>query len=145
MFTIRRDLTRSGQRLLALLVLLSWLASPVSVFGGKKKKADAGPPKPPPVIDYSNIVWPNPPAIARIKYQAFYAAEKISQVDTPKTKKQSWMDRLAGTQPASENTKVLYQLAEPYGMAVDSKNNLYVGTKRSAPSSFSIQKRAKSK
>ena len=82
------------------------------------------------MIDYSNIVWPNPPAIARIKYQAFYAAEKISQVDTPNTKKQNWMDRLAGTQPSTENTKVLFQLAEPYGMAVDSKGNLYVADQK---------------
>jgi DNA-binding beta-propeller fold protein YncE len=133
MFTIRPNRTRNGQRFLALLVLLSLgLGLPVSVFGGKKKKADDAPPKAPPVIDYSNIVWPNPPAIARIKYQAFYAAEKISQVDTPKTTKQNWMDRLAGTQPASENTKVLFQLAEPYGMAVDSKNNLYVADQKVA-------------
>jgi DNA-binding beta-propeller fold protein YncE len=130
MFTMRPN-TRRGQRLLASLVLLSLgLGSPVSAFGGKKKTADAAPPKAPPVIDYSNIVWPNPPAIARIKYQAFYAAEKISQVDTPKTKRQGWMDRLAGTQPANENTKVLFQLAEPYGMAVDSKNNLYVADQK---------------
>jgi sugar lactone lactonase YvrE len=135
MSPIRTNLTRSrprftGPRLLALFVLLSLgLASPVSVFGGKKKK-DAGPPKPPPVIDYSNIVWPNPPAIARIRYQAFYAAEKLSQVDKPNTKKQNWMDRLAGTQPASENTKVLWQLAEPYGMAVDSKGKLYVADQK---------------
>jgi DNA-binding beta-propeller fold protein YncE len=131
MLTIRPKLTRRGQRFLAMLVLLSLgLGSPVSVFGGKKKKADAAPPKAPPVIDYSNIVWPNPPAIARIKYQAFYAAEKISQVEKPNTKKQSWMDRLGGTQPASDNTKVLFQLAEPYGMAVDSENNLYVADQK---------------
>jgi len=75
MFTIRPKLSRSGQRFLALLVLLSLgLGSPAFVFGGKKKKADAAPPKAPPVIDYSNIVFPNPPAIARIKYQGFYAA-----------------------------------------------------------------------
>ncbi len=131
MLTIRTNLTRSSQRFLALLVLLCLgLGSPVSVFGGKKKKTDAAPPKAPPVIDYSNIVWPNPPAIARIKYQAFYAAEKLSQVDTPKTKKDSWMDRLAGTQPATDNTKFLFQLAEPYGMAVDSKGSLYVADQR---------------
>jgi DNA-binding beta-propeller fold protein YncE len=131
MFNLRPNLTRTGQGFLALLVLLSLgPGSPVSAFGGKKKKPDAVPPKAPPVIDYSNIVWPNPPAIARIKYQAFYAAEKISQVDTTKTKKQKWMDRLAGTQPATENTKVLFQLAEPYGMAVDSKNNLYVADQK---------------
>ena len=127
MFTIRPNLTRSGQRFLALLVLLTLgLGSPVSLFGGKKKSE---PPKAPPVIDYSNIVWPNPPAIARIKYQAFYAAEKLSQVEAPKTKKQSWMDRLAGTTPTSEQ-KVFFQLGEPYGMAVDSKGNLYVADQK---------------
>ena len=130
MATIRPTLTRGSRRFLAVLILLSLgLASPVSVFGGKKKK-DNAPPKPPPVIDYSNIVWPNPPAIARIKYQGFYAAEKISQLDTPKTKKQNWMDRLAGTQTDSESTNVLFQLAEPYGMAVDSKGNLYVADQK---------------
>ncbi len=82
------------------------------------------------VIDYSNIVWPNPPAIARIRYQAFFAAQKLSQVETAPTKKSKWMDRLAGTQPASENTKVLFQLAEPYGMAVDSKSNLFVADQK---------------
>src|SRR5262249_46139624 len=123
MLTMRFDLTRGSQRFLAMLILLGvGLGSPDSVLAGKKKTTDAAP-KAPPVIDYSNIVWPNPPAIARVKYQAFYAAEKLSQVDTPKTKKQNWMDRLAGTQPESENTKFLFQLAEPYGMAVDSKGN----------------------
>ena len=131
MATTRTNSTQGRQGSLAVLVLLSLtLGSPVSLFGGKKKTADAVPPKVPPVIDYSNIVWPNPPAIARIKYQAFYAAEKLSQVDTPNTKKQNWMDRLAGTQPASENTKVLFQLAEPYGIAVDSENNLYVADQK---------------
>jgi sugar lactone lactonase YvrE len=106
------------------------LLAPVSGFADKKKKA-AAEPKKIPVIDYSNIVWPNPPAIARIRYQAFYAAEKISQVEAGShTKKAKWMDRLAGTQPATENTKVLFQLAEPYGIAVDSKNNLYVADQK---------------
>jgi DNA-binding beta-propeller fold protein YncE len=135
MFTIRPNMNRrrpvfATSGFLALLVLLSLgLASPVSVFAGKKKK-DAAAPKAPPVIDYSNIVWPNPPAIARIRYQTWYAAEKISQVETPKTKKDSWMDRLAGTQPATENTKFLWQLGEPYGMAIDSKGNLYVADQK---------------
>jgi len=98
-----------------------------SAFADKKKKEA---PAPPPVIDYSNIVWPNPPAVARIRYQAFYAAQKLSQVETAPTKKEKWMDRLAGTQPQAESTKVLFQLAEPYGMAVDSKNNLYVADQK---------------
>src|SRR5579863_6348557 len=121
-------LDRSRKNAVAWLVLLSLtLAAPLTLFGDKKKK-DATP-APPPVIDYSNIVWPNPPAVARIRYQAFYAAEKLSQVDTPKTKKDSWMDRLAGTQPATEQ-KMLFQLGEPYGMAIDSKGNLYVADQK---------------
>src|SRR6202158_2408956 len=121
--------SRKSRLLLCLMLGLTLLA-PVSGFADKKKKA-AAEPKKVPVIDYSNIVWPNPPAIARIRYQAFYAAEKISQVEAGShTKKAKWMDRLAGTQPATENTKVLFQLAEPYGIAVDSKNNLYVADQK---------------
>ncbi len=118
------------QWLLALCVLLGLsLLIPGSALADKKKK-DATPAKVP-VIDYSNIVWPNPPAIARVRYQAFYAAEKISQVeDENSTKKAKWMDRLAGTQTQAESTKVLWQLAEPYGMAVDSKNNLFVADQK---------------
>jgi sugar lactone lactonase YvrE len=104
------------------------LAAPSSLFAGKKKKS-ADVPKTP-VIDYSNIVWPNPPAIARIRYQAFYAAQKLSQVEGTSTKKQKWMDRLAGTQSATESNKFLFQLVEPYGMAVDSNNNLYVADQK---------------
>ena len=122
----RANWTRNVRTLLGMTLTLSlMLSSPVAF--AKKKKADAAEPKKAPVIDYSNIVWPNPPAIARIKYQAFYAAQKISQVEAgSQTKKAKWMDRLAGTQPTSEGGKVLYQLAQPYGVAVDSKNNLYV-------------------
>jgi sugar lactone lactonase YvrE len=120
---------RKGRLVLCLMLGLTLLA-PVSAFAGKKKKA-ATEPKKTLVIDYSNIVWPNPPAIARIKYQAFYAAEKISQVTAGNnTKKAKWMDRLAGTQPTSEGGKVLFQLGEPYGVAVDSKNNLYVADQK---------------
>ena len=116
--------------LTSLAILLALLLVFPAAFAGKKKKDDTAPKKIP-VIDYSNIVWPNPPAVARIRYQAFYAAEKISQVEEgTQTKKAKWMDRLAGTQPASENTKVLFQLGEPYGMAVDSKNNLYVADQK---------------
>jgi len=130
MITIRPNLTRSGQRFLALLVLLTLsLASPILMSG--KKKADEAPPKAPKVIDYSSIVWPNPPAIARIRYTTWYAAEKISQVEAgTATKKAKWMDRLAGTQPAVDNTKFLWQLGEPYGMAVDSKGNLYIADQK---------------
>ena len=115
------------QRLIVCLTLGLALLAPISALAGKKK-TDAS--KSAPVIDYSNIVWPNPPAIARIRYTGFYAAEKISQVEAGNdSKKAKWMDRLAGTQPQSE-AKVLYQLAEPYGLAVDSKNNLYIADQK---------------
>lgn len=123
------SLRNHGGRLVLCLMLGLMLLAPLSAFAGKKKKAAE--PKKVPVIDYSNIVWPNPPAIARIRYQAFYAAQKISQIESANnTKKQKWMDRLAGTQPASENPKMLFQLSQPYGVAVDSKNNLYVADQR---------------
>ena len=119
---------RHRKPMLVFAVLCALIAlAPHSAFGGKKKKETE--PKKIPVIDYSNIVWPNPPAVARIRYQAFYAAEKLSKVETT-TKKEKWMDRLAGTQPASENTKVLFQLGEPYGMAVDSKGQVYVADQK---------------
>jgi len=113
-----------GKKFMVLALGLGLLA-PLPLFAGKKKKADAAP-KAPPVIDYSNIVWPNPPAVARIKYQAFYSAQKLSQVETAKTRKQGWMDRLAGTQTEAEHPHLFFQLAQPYGMAVDSKGKLYV-------------------
>ena len=116
-------------RLLWCVLLGLGLLTPLSMLAGDKKKKKGDEPKKIPVIDYSNIVWPNPPAIARIKYQAFFAAEKLSKVETT-TKKEKWMDRLAGTQPASESTKVLFQLGEPYGMAVDSKGQLYVADQK---------------
>jgi sugar lactone lactonase YvrE len=122
--------TLNRTRLLAVLVLFSLtLFAPLSAFAGQKKKA-AAEPKKTPVVDYSNIVWPNPPAIARIRYQAFYAAQKLSQVETAPTKKQKWMDRLAGTQTTAESGKVLFQLAEPYGMTVDSQGSLYVADQK---------------
>jgi sugar lactone lactonase YvrE len=110
-----------------LLLLVFLFAMPFAAFGGssKKKQADATAPKAPPKIDYSNIVWPNPPAIARIRYLAFYSAQPLKDVDKPKTAKQGWMDRLAGTTPEQDNTKVLFQLATPYGLAVDSKGRVY--------------------
>lgn len=128
---VHAKMIHNRRSLIAALVLLSLtLLAPIAALGDKKKKKADAEPKKVPVIDYSNIVWPNPPAIARIRYQAFYAAQKLSQVDAPNTKKQKWMDRLAGTQAASENTKVLFQLAEPYGLAVDSKDNLYVADQK---------------
>ncbi|HUL32881.1 MAG TPA: SMP-30/gluconolactonase/LRE family protein [Candidatus Eisenbacteria bacterium] len=78
-------------------------------------------------IDYSYIVWPNPPAIARIRYVNWYAADQSKRNLQGKVqKKNSWMDRLAGTQTNEEVFSSPFQLLQPYGLAVDSKGNLYV-------------------
>src|ERR1022692_1848504 len=128
MLNLRDKSIGSAQTLIAVVLLFAFtvLVPFTASADNKKKKQTAAPPTAPKVIDYSNIVWPNPPAIARIKYLAFYSAQKLSQVDTPKTAKQGWMDRLAGTVPEQDNTKVLFQLAQPYGIATDSKGRVYV-------------------
>src|SRR5215831_15200560 len=124
----KRNRNRSVTAWLVLLGVV--LGAPLALFGDKKKKKNDAEPKKIPVIDYSNIVWPNPPAIARIRYQAFYAAQRLSQVETASTKKAKWMDRLAGTQTLADSGKVLFQLAEPYGIAVDSKGSVYVADQK---------------
>lgn len=127
MFQLTNKLAgRTPTMTMLLLLLIGLMFAPSALAGNKKKSDAAAAAAKPHVIDYSNIVWPNPPAVARIKYTAFFSAEKLSQVDKPKTQKDSWMDRLAGTTPQVDNTKVLFQLAQPNGMAVDSKGQLYV-------------------
>jgi sugar lactone lactonase YvrE len=135
MSDIRKIVKRLTPAMGALALLLAViLAAPFTAnAGGKnKKKADsATTTKAAPVIDYSNIVWPNPPAVARIKYLAFYSAEPLKNLDKPKgNSKQGWMDRLAGTVPASDGGKPFFQLAQPYGIAVDSKGTVYVADAR---------------
>jgi sugar lactone lactonase YvrE len=127
MFAVRmKGLSSRGITATALLLAMI-CGTPFAAFAGKKKKnASASTPAKAPVIDYSNIVWPNPPAIARIRYVNWYSAQPLKDVEQPKTRKESWMDRLAGTQPESEASKPLFQLGQPYGMAVDSKGNVYV-------------------
>ena len=80
-------------------------------------------------FDNSKIVWPNPPAIPRIAFQDLFTGEKIdhSLYATKKKPKQTWMDRLAGTQSTSEiNMKTLpFQLIRVYGVGADSKGLIY--------------------
>jgi DNA-binding beta-propeller fold protein YncE len=133
MFAAGSSSIHQGKRLLALIVLGSLaLFAPDSALAKDKKKAVAAP-VPEQAIDYSYIVWPNPPAIARIVYETFYTAQKESQlrlVGTAKTKAK-WMDRLAGTQPENEKTTgIRFHLGEPYGLAVDSKGIVYVADQK---------------
>ena len=75
MFTTYPTRYCRGKAAMALaVVLMVGLASPVSVYGGKKKKADAAAPEQtgPMVdlskIDISKLVWPQPPSIPRVRY-----------------------------------------------------------------------------
>lgn len=82
-------------------------------------------------FDISKIVWPNPPAIARIKFENILTGQKIdwAALESKQKPKMSWMDRLAGTQPDRQvkdvANKVGFQLIRVYGVAADSKGNIY--------------------
>ena len=108
-----------------------------TAFADKKKSATSDGPALKPgdqrtvaYFDISKIVWPNPPAIARIKFIDLFTGEKIDPAKFDKSKekpKQKWMDRLAGAQPVQEKQvkDLPFQLIRPYGVAADSKGRIY--------------------
>src|ERR1700752_1989207 len=133
-----RTTAKKGQRpqrivtTLAVLAALA-LASPLVLRADKKKKKDQQAEIDAKIkaIDYSNIVWPNPPAIARIKFTTWFASDKAARnLQGDKQKKSAWMDRLAGTQSSEEVFSRPFELVQPYGIAVDSKGNLYVADQK---------------
>ncbi|MFY9741035.1 MAG: SMP-30/gluconolactonase/LRE family protein [Candidatus Sulfotelmatobacter sp.] len=100
-------------------------------FAGQKNKQPAPKlPDGPPKINISNIVWPQPPAIARVRYLDYFSAEKKQAEKQQDVKRKSWMDRMAGVDPNEAakraGTKPRFALGTPYGLAVDSKGMLYV-------------------
>jgi DNA-binding beta-propeller fold protein YncE len=102
-----------------------------SAQAGKKKKAVAEAPKVTelPEVDTSNLVWPDPPDVARIRWIAQFRGEPkpVAPVTpTKEKKKDSWMLRLAGIQPVdAPKSDTRFKLVRPYGVAVDSKGNIY--------------------
>jgi len=78
------------------------------------------------VLDYSKIVWPNPPAITRIRFMNQFIGEKRELQTT--VKKAGWMDRLAGATVggATPGEKLFFQLVRPYGVGADSQGRIYV-------------------
>jgi DNA-binding beta-propeller fold protein YncE len=114
------------------IVALALFAAPAAHAGKKKKKDVAEPPQPAavPEVDTRNLVWPDPPDIARIRWIEQYRGEpKPLQPATPvkkKKSKESWMMRVAGIQPIdAPKADVRYRLVRPYGVAIDSKGNIY--------------------
>ncbi len=127
-----RAKNNSGASMLRLLTLtLLLVAALTPSYAEKKKKEETNQPKLTKLgsvvstLDYSRIVWPNPPAITRVKYLDLFSGEK-REVEKA-AKKTGWMDRLSGvaTGETSQN-KPKFQLLSPYGLAVDSKGLLYV-------------------
>jgi sugar lactone lactonase YvrE len=124
--------SRTAMALIAVLVLTVF--SPVAVQAKKKKpipttqKAESRP-----QVDITKLVWPEPPNLPRVRYTNYFAGMKYETTVDNKKPKQSWMDRLAGGQTQDEKVArkdFPFQLIGPYGMAVDSKNRLYVGDQK---------------
>jgi sugar lactone lactonase YvrE len=78
--------------------------------------------------DFSKIVWPNPPAITRIRYVNYWSGEKLvdSKTNAKQKKKSSWMERVAGVTTGETAAKPRWQLVVPNGVSVDSKGKVYV-------------------
>lgn len=129
MFDVAKKKARCGLGLAAVLVGFALVCpGPVSVYGKKKKEEPVAKTKPNflELLDYSKIVWPNPPAIARIRFLDFFIGEKF-EPNAPQKKKTPWMDRLSGIATGeTKATKPRFQLVTPYGLAVDSEGKLYV-------------------
>jgi sugar lactone lactonase YvrE len=122
-----RQILFTGTAFLLALVL------PLGLPADKKKKKDDAADTQAKIkaIDYSNIVWPNPPAIARIKYERWYSSDKeVRDYKGNVQKKSAWMDRLAGTQQSDEVFKRPFELNQPYGIAVDSQGKLYIADQK---------------
>jgi DNA-binding beta-propeller fold protein YncE len=133
MFAQRSMMTRSSKILATLVGLLALaLILPGITAAQKKNKAAADPNAQLPKrvnFDISKIVWPTPPEIARVKFVEQLTGEKISfnsSANKTQKPKQSWMDRLAGTKPEADSVQDQpFQLLRTYGLAFDSKGNIY--------------------
>lgn len=130
--TLKQSSLARAARLLVLAVLTIAILALPSYAEKKKKKGEQVPQsgltdfgKVIAKLDASKIVWPNPPAIARVRYLNIFSGETREQKQV--VKKAGWMDRLSGvaTGETSQN-QPKFQLLTPYGLAVDSKNRLYV-------------------
>jgi DNA-binding beta-propeller fold protein YncE len=140
--TNQRSKKRGTAAGIAIAVLLLTVVVNVSAAVDQKKTpAQPQPAKTPERIgiDISKLVWPQPPAIVRLKYQDLYTGQKIDWAlvkklqdqSAGKTKqKTSWKDRLAGTDPKGSvavDFKMPFQLLAPTGITFDSKGKIYIG------------------
>lgn len=129
------ETSRMWHRGAAALLAAALLAAPPAWGKDKKEKQPPQAPSQPNLLeqlDYSKIVWPNPPAIARIKYTSYFSGEKFKPKDKQQKKKTTWKERLAGLTAGQQSQleKPRFQLVMPYGMAVDSKGRLYIADRK---------------
>jgi DNA-binding beta-propeller fold protein YncE len=124
---------RFSRNLLAAALGLVMGAAPVFVSAQQNNQKLPPPPvqNGPLKFKVSNIVWPQPPAIARVKYLDYFSAQKKPAEKQQQGKRKSWMDRMAGVDPNQTAAKQAginprFQLGTPYGLAVDSKGMVYV-------------------
>jgi DNA-binding beta-propeller fold protein YncE len=135
MFNVYPPSIRGSRRAMAVIAMLVLvLVSPVAVQAKKKKPVPTTQKaEPKPQVDISKLVWPEPPNLPRVRYTSYFAGMKFETTADNKKPKQSWMDRLAGGQTQDEKLSrkdFPFQLLGPYGMAVDSKNRLYVADQK---------------
>jgi DNA-binding beta-propeller fold protein YncE len=136
MFCAVSNSIKGATRAIAVAFLLTSLV-PLALPADKKKPA---PPAPAPKnqrigVDTSKLIWPQPPAITRLKYLDHYTGEKIDWAkvnalqESSKKSKLTWKDKLAGTDPksaAGEDYKMPFQLLNPTAIAFDSKGQIYI-------------------
>src|SRR5271165_113901 len=139
-----RKLLRNWMRLdraltVAMLILASLFPNSAPAADKKKpsqdSKAAAAADAPKPQVDTSKLMWPTPPNIPRVRYTNYFAGMPLDF--TPESqqakKKAGWMDRLAGVQDPNNKghfKPIPFQLLGPYGMAVNSKGDLYVADQK---------------
>ncbi len=140
MFRYRPNLNRSVEVLIAtLLLMMTLVLAPSASASDKKKQAQSDAAKSAaveqPKQDTSKLAWPTPPNIPRVRYTNYFAGMPLDF--TPESqqakKKSTWMDRLAGVQDPNNKghfKPIPFQLLAPYGMAVNSKGNLYVADQK---------------
>lgn len=113
----------------SLTVAVLLMALPLAAANKKAKKPNDDPAAPQRLrIDTSNLVWPQPPEIARVRFLDMYTGEKFDPkiLEKPKHEKKNWKDVLAGAQSQTEkNIKIPFQFIRVYGVAADSKGNFY--------------------
>src|SRR5580658_4214710 len=135
LFNSRRALKPSA----LLLIAAVGIALPFAAHASSKKKTttDTTQPADGPrkfKFDPKKLVWPSPPNVARVRWLDYFAGSKIDYSTPANSKpKQTWMDRLAGTQSDQEkiNPKTFpFQLIGPYGIAIDSKGKVYVADQK---------------